>query len=74
MRFERHYLPKGMTKEEAKSRYIDHVIIQTKLHDYLGKDYSLNDYISREALNNIIKKMKKLPVPLRIYFRSGAEA
>jgi len=56
---ERHYLPKGVATEEAKGKYIDKTIIQTKVHDLLGKDYSPNDRISREQLDAILKKIKE---------------
>ena len=56
----RYYLPKDMTTREAESKYIDYVIIQSKVHDYLGKDYSANDYISREALSTILSKIEQL--------------
>lgn len=59
MSIARYYLPKDMTKEQATSRTVDYVIIQSKVHDYLGKDYSPNDYISREALNAILEKIKQ---------------
>lgn len=60
MNLARYYLPKDMTTREAESKYIDYVIIQSKVHDYLGKDYSADDYVSREALSVIISKIKEL--------------
>lgn len=60
MSLARYYKPKDKTTQEAKSEYIDKVIIQSKVHDYLGKDYSTNDYVSREALETILSKIRKM--------------
>lgn len=56
----RYYKPKDVTTQEAKGEYIDKVIVQSKVREYLGRDYSANDYVSKEALETILSRIKEM--------------
>jgi hypothetical protein len=58
----RYYMPADLTQGEEEQRPIEYKVIDTKIFDYLGKDYTLDKRLSRQLMALIIAKAKGLAV------------
>lgn len=56
----RFYVPGRLSLEEALNKPFEYKVIYTELRSYLGKDYDIGKYLSREMLAIIISKAKRL--------------
>jgi hypothetical protein len=54
----RYYLPADLTQGEAEQRPLEYKVIDTKIYDYLGKDYTLDKRLSRQLMALIIAKAR----------------